>query len=214
MITDMKELDGDSCHNQAALPEEDFVQISSSHMGSTSLAVAKETVLILKQLSLSSTEIQSTLRSMKVDSILDNINENSSTLLGLGEALQQQTISLNSNLCSIQKHLLTLIEEVNQLKKVSENQVMMQRLEWAFCNFEKISDELDWENNYEHGFYRRNSHQMMRKILLAFRRGEGIDITSEDKKFHKTICGRINDLIGQRPRLSISDEKRCTIFYS
>jgi len=213
MFTDLEELHDDPCQSQSGQHEEDFVQVSSSHIESSPLSIVHESIHLLKQLSLTSTEIQSTLETRNIEPLLDDMNQTISSLLEKGEALHQQAESMVSNLRSIQKQLLVLNEDVVSLSKVLENQAMKQRLEWALSNFETIADELNWDDSYDLGFYRKTSNHILKKILLAFRKGEGIEITSYDKNIRESIYERVHDLIGQKPRLCIT-EKRYTLFIS
>jgi septal ring factor EnvC (AmiA/AmiB activator) len=215
-------------YSNYGLDDDDFVRISSSHIGSNSNVVTDELNQAVKQMTLNTTAIEKVISGMNLDLSLEKLYHSSvslkSQVLDMNQTWVHQSDMLDSNLHSIRQHLSTLNQEVFRLSKTLENQVKNERLDWAFSNIEKISDVLGWQDDEDNqGFYRRNSHQLTKKILLAFRQGEGYDLSylrdtehlNEDRRKirYAAICERIHQLLGNRPRISMSDG-RYTIYYS
>ena len=151
------------------LAAEELVKAACSHMESTSLAAANDTIESLKDLTLKSSAtveksvelmketLKQNLDSMK-QSMAVNLDSNKQSLADSLESNKQVLeASLNKNkqmlvdnldvikqfdtkIITLNSNMASLKEELTNLNKTLEKQAMTHRLEWALANFDKISD--------------------------------------------------------------------------
>jgi CO dehydrogenase/acetyl-CoA synthase alpha subunit len=194
--------------SKLTLAAEELIKAASTHVESTSLAIGKETVEGLKQLSVNSTSIEKSVEALK---LLQESKMN--TLIQSIAELKKEMTELNANVVLQTKH---------------------QTLEWAISNAEmgsfKYYEKADNYNCYHCNRSQVASAELVRLVLMIFRNGSGRYIDKlglthtssggvndqnkeSEKNFRDALSTQIHNLTGQKPRFAITDG-RYAIYYS
>jgi hypothetical protein len=194
--------------SKLTLAAEELIKAASTHVESTSLAIGKETVEGLKQLSVNSTSIEKSVESLKLSQ-----ESKMNTLIQSIAELKKEMTKLNANVVLQTKH---------------------QMLEWAISNAEvgsfKYYEKDDCNDGYHYNRSQVASAELVRLVLMNFRNGSGryidkLGLTStsyrcgnekneeSEKQFRDALSTQIHNLTGQKPRFAITDG-RYAIYYS
>merc|ERR1719362_1048645 len=142
--------------------------------------------------------------------------------------LKNEVNEVKDEMDEVKKLMTKLMEDINHQKKV-------QRIEWAISNIKSVVENFHFKTcplSVTAGKEidkPMESHNLLRKILMAFRDGAGLYLPGavkneeyptsaqeETKKqeFRDRISCQIKFLIGSRPTISKKDDGRFSIFYS
>jgi len=192
--------------SKLTIAAEELIKAACSEVEDTSLAIGKETVESLEKLLIGSSSIENSLGSLKssMDSKLNTLNQ---SILNLKEAvvaaigLQVAAIGLQSK---------------------------DQKLQWAISN--AGMNAFMFYQKHESHYYRQdttNSTDLVKTILLSFRKGCGLNITNRskkqwvgnnhgeegEKKFRDALSNQLHELLGHKPRISLENNVYA-IYYS
>lgn len=211
MATPSKTSTGGRDSSQLAIAAEELIKAACTHVDSTSIALGKETVDSLKELSAGSAAMKAS-----VDAKLNTLNQSISSLKD--EIVKQNAIT---------------VLQISALKTAIDVQTKDQKIQWAFSNAEFNSF-----NYYEkpatgyHGCDTRtvSSSNFVKLTLLTFKQGDGRYIINRsmsqygpyteaktieegEKQFRDKLSQQIHDLLGHKPRISVADNGYA-IYYS
>ena len=134
--------------------------------------------------------------------------------------------TVNQNIVNLTAKINTVNQNIVDLNETIKHTQKLQSLAWAIQNADIGSFSYYEPNSYNS----KNSAELLRKVLLWFRRGQGCyigDSTLQDErylhdqkkeesreKFRQELAAQIYSLTGANPRLQKETDGRYAVYYS
>jgi len=199
------------------------------------LAAAAAELLKAAQMDVDSASQQ--LLSSNLASLKESFDLNLNTLNQLITGLKRE---LDAKINTVNQNIASLKEELTKLNASITSQTKLQRLEWAIQNADIGTFGYNLYENKSSYPTRKNSKDLVRQILLWFRRDRGyffgdgsigdlnlgnyynyvqekerVDAENERMRadFRNALVEQIHALVGQKPRLEKKDGGRYCMYY-
>jgi cell division GTPase FtsZ len=198
----MSSLKANNDASKLSLAAEELIKAASSHVESASLEIGNITIQELKNVAMSSSNMEQRLQDLK-ESIDSKIN-----------TMNQQLLACSQNLSSMESNFTASMTLMNQsVAQLTKNQTICWAIEHAEVNqFEFLNSG---------GIAK--SGQFVKETLLYFRTGVGRYIPTDyfiryasdgEKAFRDALSKQIHELLGQKPRIALKEgtEQYCNYY--